>query len=187
MAAFDALTGPVLSSAGEEEKFTFQADSAPALPARKPLSSWAAIETASVVESPADDLFGTEPAGDATRTPAKLGEAFADFSVNRKESSATFGKWSAADTEPSTPEPSGAQQPPPGASAPGTTETTYDEPIGPQRRPEGLPRRGERSATTIASLLTEALAAYQATTDTADEQDETPRFTEDTGRHRSPE
>jgi hypothetical protein len=67
---------------------------------------------------------------------------------------------------------------------------TYDEPIGPERQPAGRPRRGERSATTIASLLTEALAAYQSTTE---EEDEPPRAPEplgdatNAGRHRSPE
>ena len=92
-------------------------------------------------------------------------------------------------------EPSGAGWGPSGASAAPTEAPTYDEPIGPQRRPEGLPRRGERSATTIASLLTEALAAYQSTTDDQGEPhhtldrfdsflaDEATAF----GRHRSPE
>jgi hypothetical protein len=61
--------------------------------------------------------------------------------------------------------------------------------------PQGLPRRGERSATTIASLLTEALAAYQSGTDDQQEPTPTPErfdsFVGDSaasaGRHRSPE
>ncbi|MFL6125522.1 hypothetical protein [Actinophytocola sp.] len=106
----------------------------------------------------------------------------------RNEVSATLGEWS---TRPSV-----AESAPSGASA----RPTYDEPIGPLPRPHGRLRRGERSATTIASLLTEALAAYQSSTDaaetagntaTTDEQDEPGRLSGDAataaGRHRSPE
>ena len=106
----------------------------------------------------------------------------------------------------SEPGPSAAQAEPSGASVaavgsnnrtaepPPAKTPTYDQPIGPERRPEGLPRRGERSATTIASLLTEALAAYQSTTDDEDEPHLAPErydFLGDpntiAGRHRSSE
>jgi GGDEF domain-containing protein len=106
-------------------------------------------------------------------------------------SSATSGDAQSAQK----PEPSGAGWAPSGASVAPTEAPTYDEPIGPQRRPEGLPRRGERSATTIASLLTEALAAYQSSADDQGEPHRTPErfdsFLADEatmfGRHRSPE
>lgn len=328
MAAFDALTGPVLSpfdddpaprdsepdgdtggdpgvsdsgvadSDGDDqdEKLAFRTDfgNGSGLPSRKPLKSWAQIESASVVDSPADNLFGAP----AEKKPfwASLGTAFgagepeeterpaappnreenswdsAELVVNPTdggrfstsaelraalwergfsepvaavpyelpsvvpgewiigpvrtslddEVSATFDERSADlgnDQEP----PSGAAETPSGASAELHAPTTaasgenaaatpltsddekaapsldphpfdvpiYDEPIGPQPRPEGLPRRGERSATTIASLLTEALAAYQSTTDDEDEPHRGPeRFDWDptaAGRHRSPE
>jgi hypothetical protein len=135
------------------------------------------------------------------------------------ESPVTFGEWSvggattshaepviknsdnipaatSGDTPATKPqEPSGDGWGPSGASAAPTEAPTYDEPIGPQPRPEGLPRRGERSATTIASLLTEALAAYQSTTDDQGEphhtMDRFDSFLADEatafGRHRSPE
>jgi cell division septation protein DedD len=352
MAAFDALTGPVLSpyddvpgddvprddlprddirrddisqddvpGASEpggdtpDEKQSFRADfgNGDGLPSRKPLKSWALLEAASVVDSPADGLFGAH----AEKAPfrSSLGAAFgageppdvppgtpeerteepsekrteesagepadggfaardgawgsAEWAVNPteggrfstsaelraalwepvaapyelpsvvpgewiigpvqtgpgNEASATFGEWS-HDTRGEQGPPSGAADVPSGASAelhrqtapiarpadahapltstatpttpaaPTTASTpvetpTYDEPIGPQPRPEGLPRRGERSATTIASLLTEALAAYQSTADEEDEPHRGPeRFDWDpttAGRHRSPE
>jgi hypothetical protein len=78
-------------------------------------------------------------------------------------------------------------------------ETTYDEPLGPPTRPDGPPRRGERSSATIASLLTEALAAYQSTAEDSESHRAPERFDSFlgdeaerqqsgvTGRHRSPE
>jgi hypothetical protein len=115
----------------------------------------------------------------------------------------TSGRPAAEPTAQSEPGPSAAQAEPSGASVAANNRTaptppaktpTYDQPIGPERRPEGLPRRGERSATTIASLLTEALAAYQSTTDDEDEPHLAPErydFLGDpntiAGRHRSSE
>ena len=187
MAAFDALDSPVLPSAeSEQEKFRVDFDASGGLPSRRPLKSWAELQSASTVESPADDLFGA--VGDKFESRGNLGDAFGAGA--KDEPSAVFDEWSAA--------PSGDAVPPSDASV---RQTTYDEPIGPQPRPRGLSRRGERSATTIASLLTEALAAYQSSTDSADtpsttanttgEQEEQQRHPEDSataaGRHRSPE
>ena len=294
MAAFDALTGPVLSrSAGDSssseqdpsgEKVTFRTefDNEGGLPSRRPLTSWAELESASVVDSPADDLFGTpvdkpsgtslgaafgaearEQAGEqpatsptteatfptsptteapfpttpatsstteatspttssatsaeppTTRAPFTTSDELRAALWGANESPATFGEWSTAgasratDATPATTtsgaepasvgvggevRPSGDGREPSGASV-GLDTPTYDEPIGPQPRPAGPRRRGERSATTIASLLTEALAAYQSTTDDQGEQPPAPErfdsFAGDPaihpGRHRSPE
>lgn len=168
MAAFDALTGPV---PGLRAEFDESAE----LPARKPAESWAQLESAGTVESPADKLFGTGSAGKTSDRPS-LGAAFAEFDAAEKKV-----------TEP---------------VKETVQETTYDEPIGPERRPAGPPRRGERSSATIASLLTEALAAYQSTAEDADSHRAPERFdsfvsdvSDDsdrqqsgvTGRHRSPE
>jgi hypothetical protein len=165
MAAFDALTGPV---PGLRADF----DDAVELPARKPAESWAEIETAAVVESPADALFGSEPT-DAGAPRSSLGAAFAEFdSVEKKV------------TEP---------------VKETVQETSYEQPIGPERRPAGLPRRGEKSSATIASLLTEAMAAYQSTAEDSEIRQVADRFdayaVDDAerpppgvrGRHRSPE
>jgi GGDEF domain-containing protein len=278
LAAFDALTGPVLSSGDDEPVFRTEFESAAELPARKPRKSWSELESSSVVESPAEELFGTPVEEAPPRHRASVGEAFGAseppaptdpgdrFATSAElraalwapapeapaepqaptepqtpaepqppvetqkkasaqnalsawvaahpanEGSATVGERSAngqrqhtdsgesstdSPAEPSTSDrtpptaPSGDGWPPSGASA----APVYDEPIGPQPRPHGLPRRGERSATTIASLLTEALAAYQSTTDDQHESARTPdRFDSlvgdpavDSGRHRSPE
>jgi GGDEF domain-containing protein len=215
MAAFDALTGPVPASpaldesrpaAETSEKPMFRVDFAKGteLPSRKPLRSWSELESASVVESPADGLFGA-PA--ETRDKPSLGAAFGGFSTEQPEQpgqpeepaglSAVFEQRTSAGFVGDKPsqEPSVAERGPSGASA-GLSATTYDHPIGPERRPEGLPRRGERSATTIASLLTEALAAYQATGDdengggpaTPDRHDSILGDPSSAaGRHRSPE
>ena len=175
MSAFDVLTspGPVAE-----------------LPSRKPRKSWQEIESSAVVESPADRLFGSEPAEPAEptapppRTPFKssLGAAFESFGL------------------PETPEPAPAKEPEPAQ--------TYDVPLGPQPRPPGEPSRRDRSdSTTIAGLLAEALAAYQSSAEDDEENKapEPPRkpepepfdrfddFLSDprqsgvTGRHRSPE
>lgn len=166
MAAFDALTGPL---PGLRAEF----DDAPELPARRPAKSWAELESSAVVESPADDLFGTEakPA-EKPRFRSSLGAAFAEFGAEKKV------------TEP---------------VKETVQETSYDEPIGPQPRPDGPPRRGERSSATIASLLTEALAAYQSTAEDSESHRAPERFdsfvSDDAerrqsgvrGRHRSPE
>jgi hypothetical protein len=220
MAALDALTGPVLSEPAVDFRTEF--GDGGGLPSRKPSKSWTELESSAVVESPADELFGKPAEKPRAGFKSALGAAFADFELpppveapsnapearvehtreastpdrRADESSDTFGERSAS--APSQAEesatdgtrPSNATRPPSGA----LVEPTYAEPIGPQRRPAGLPRR-ERSATTIASLLTEALAAYQSTTDG---QDESPRAPESTlgdaddeaaasGRHRSPE
>lgn len=169
MAAFDALTGPV---PGLRAEF----DDAVELPARKPAESWAELETAAVVESPADKLFGTEPAApDAPRS--SLGAAFAEFDTVEK----------AVEKKVTEPVKETVQ------------ETSYDQPIGPERRPAGLPRRGEKSSATIASLLTEAMAAYQSTAEDSETRQAADRLdayaVEDAeppppgvrGRHRSPE
>jgi hypothetical protein len=287
MAAFDALTGPVPSqpasdSSSEQdpsgEKFTFRTefDNGDGLPSRKPLTSWAELESAAVVDSPADELFGkpvdtssrsslsdafggepreqtgeqpapspTTPAASPTTsstsaTPAASPDTSTTSSTTSaafparpasittsdelraalwgaNESPATFGERSpaggsrAAEAAPegaaTTPGPSGAEadpvgaevrpsgdgREPSGASVGLDAAPTYDEPIGPQPRPAGPRRRGERSATTIASLLTEALAAYQSSTDEQDEQPPAPErydsFAGDPvinpGRHRS--
>ncbi|WP_459716679.1 GGDEF domain-containing protein [Actinophytocola sp. KF-1] len=165
MAAFDALTGPV---PGLRAEF----DDAPELPARKPAESWARIESSAAVESPADELFGAEPA-DTGAPRSSLGAAFAEFGAVEKKV-----------TEP-------VKEP--------VQETSYDAPIGPEPRPDDLPRRGERSSATIASLLTEALAAYQSTAEDAEVHRAPERFdsfvSDDAdrqqsgvrGRHRSPE
>jgi hypothetical protein len=181
MAAFDALTGPL---PGLRAEF----DGAAELPARKPAKSWTELETSAVVESPADDLFGKGPAAEPetgteavaeVRAPEKrkfrssLGAAFAEFGATEKKV-----------TEP---------------VKETVQETSYDEPIGPPPRPDNLPRRGERSSATIASLLTEALAAYQSTAEDAEEHraperfdsfvgdDAEPQQSGVRGRHRSPE
>lgn len=143
MAAFDALTGPV---PGLRAEF----DDAAELPARRPAKSWAELQSSAVVESPADELFGSEVA-EKPRFRSSLGAAFAEFGADDP-------------TEKNVTEPVKET----------VQETTYDEPIGPPPRPNDLPRRGERSSATIASLLTEALAAYQSTA-------------EDTESHRTPE
>jgi GGDEF domain-containing protein len=166
MAAFDALTGPL---PGLRAEF----DDAAELPARRPAKSWAELESSAVVESPADDLFGTEvkPA-EKPKFRSSLGAAFAEFGAEKKV------------TEP---------------VKETVQETSYDEPIGPQPRPDGPPRRGERSSATIASLLTEALAAYQSTAEDSESHRAPERFdsfvSDDAdrqqsgirGRHRSPE
>lgn len=102
---------------------------------------------------------------------------------------------SAAQAEPSGASVAGVGQAGHTAEPPPVKAPTYDEPFGPERRPEGLPRRGERSATTIASLLTEALAAYQSTADDEGPAAERYDFLGDphtdpntiAGRHRSTE
>ena len=188
MSAFDVLTapGPVASADMEETRFEPRAElaSSAELPARKPRSSWQEIESNAVVESPADTLFGDEPAARPPRTPFKssLGAAFESFGL---------------------PEPEPAKEP---AKEPAPAQT-YDVPLGPQPRPPGEPSRRDRSdSTTIAGLLAEALAAYQSSTEDAeDEAVEAPRkpepepfdrfddFLSDprqsgvTGRHRSSE
>ncbi|MFI7680384.1 hypothetical protein [Actinophytocola sp. NPDC049390] len=134
MAAFDALTGPVPNLRAEVAGAT-------ELPARTPAESWARIESSAVVESPADELFGTEPA-DTDAPRSSLGAAFADFGGTEKKV-----------TEP---------------VKETVQEPSYDAPIGPEPRPDDLPQRGERSSATIASLLTEALAAYQSTAEDAE-------------------
>lgn len=137
-----------------------------------------------------------QPPAPATQAPAepKPVESAAG-AASGSEASATVGEWSAVRTgEPIqavVDEPPGDGRGPSGASA----EPTYDAPIGPQPMPRGLPRRGERSATTIASLLTEALAAYQSTNDDQQEPASTPPRVDSlvgdsaaqAGRHRSPE
>jgi hypothetical protein len=168
MAAFDALTGPL---PGLRADF----DDAAELPARRPAKSWAELESSAVVESPADDLFGTEAGTEPEEKPkfrSSLGAAFAEFGAEKKV------------TEP---------------VKETVQETSYDEPIGPQPRPDGPPRRGERSSATIASLLTEALAAYQSTAEDSESHRAPERFdsfvSDDAerqqsgvpGRHRSPE
>ncbi|HEX6351611.1 hypothetical protein [Actinophytocola sp.] len=206
MAAFDALTGPVPTSSDEDPegvKSGFRVDlgSGIELPSRKPLTSWAALESSAVVESPAEGLFGksTEP-GDTPPSGAAFSANEPDglSAVFEQRTSSGFLAVSAPGDRvggAAKGEPSVAEREPSGASA-GLSATTYDHPIGPEPRPEGLPRRGERSATTIASLLTEALAAYQATGDDGgDEEPRTPdrfdSFMGDPntamGRHRSPE
>jgi GGDEF domain-containing protein len=139
-------------------------------------------------------------------TPTSTPSETTQTPTHTSELSATFGEWSANTTAPPTAaetasppaEPSTTPTPPPVARSQhsgASVEPTYAEPIGPQRRPRGLPRRGERSATTIASLLTEALAAYQSTNDDQEEPPRTPErfdsFVGDeataAGRHRSPE
>jgi hypothetical protein len=142
MAAFDALTGPV---PGLRAEF----DDAPELPARKPAESWARLESSAAVESPADELFGAEPA-DTDAPRSSLGAAFAEFGTVEKKV-----------TEP-------VKEP--------VQETSYDAPIGPEPQPENRPRRGERSSATIASLLTEALAAYQSTAEDAEAHRAPERF-----------
>ena len=85
MAAFDALTGPVLSSSDEDQNdapsFRTNFDSGAGLPSRKPLKSWAELQSSAVVESPADDLFGAP--GELPPAPGKssLSDAFADFDI----------------------------------------------------------------------------------------------------------
>ncbi|TDV38752.1 hypothetical protein [Actinophytocola oryzae] len=319
LAAFDALMGPVLSRRDNDDTtdrptFRTEFDDEPGLPSREPLTSWSALESASVVDSPAEDLFG-EPLETPHRS--SLGAAFADFAagdppparpeeheipkeppapqkpaeermtmaelraalwerVSRPtpeepvgptppspqtptpeptapptapadalsawvaahpaneassaehppahgtngvaahrvtEVSSTVGEWSDRRNTPaddsgksstnSDPRPSASDDVPSGPNGrpsgdgwtPSTASAapTYDEPIGPRPRPHGLPRRGERSATTIASLLTEALAAYQSTTDDQQEPAHTPDrgdspadgLPPNPGRHRS--
>jgi hypothetical protein len=139
------------------------------------------LESSSVVESPADDLFGAEAAPPEKRTPrapfkSALGAAFAAYGEPEPAPAAEVSV-----TPPATP--------------------TYDEPIGPPTRPEHMPRRDRSDSTTIAGLLAEALAAYQSSSE--DDLDETPSAPEPldrfdsflndsrqsgfSGRHRSPE
>ncbi|MFC4858241.1 hypothetical protein [Actinophytocola glycyrrhizae] len=124
-------------------------DDAPELPARKPAQSWAELRSAATVESPADDLFGAE-ADDTPKPRSSLRDAFAEFGVAEKKV-----------TEP---------------VKETVQETTYDESIGPRPRPAGPLRRGEKSSATIASLLTEALAAYQSTAEDVESDGAPERF-----------
>ena len=123
-----------------------------------------------MVESHADELFGGELA-EKPKFRSSLGAAFDSAGKDPGEKKVT---------EP-------------------VKETTYDEPLGPPTRPPGLSRRGERSSATIASLLTEALAAYQSTAEDAESHLAPERFDSFAGdeaeqpppgvrgRHRSPE
>ncbi|MGB3437495.1 MAG: diguanylate cyclase [Actinophytocola sp.] len=141
-------------------------------PVRTPAQSRADVDTADVEESPMDKLFGTG-SGQRAKFRSSLGAAFAELGVTEKKV-----------TEP-------VKEP--------VQETAYDEPIGPPPRPAGPPRRGEKSSATIASLLTEALAAYQSTAEDSEPHrgqerfdsvvgdDPEPRQPGVQGRHRSPE
>ncbi len=171
----DAGPGSATKPSEEPAEPVFRADfrDPKNLPSRRPAKSFADLRSAAVVDSPTGDLFGEPAEKPAT---SSLGAAF------------------------------GAGNEPPNAPVPNENsvtepvkETTYDVPIGPERQPPGLPRRGERSSATIASLLTEALAAYQSST-SEDESHRTPErfdsFLGDDGerqqfgvpgRHRSPE
>jgi hypothetical protein len=182
-------SGEAASDAEPSSDQPFQAsfEAAPQLRSRKPLTSWAELESSSVVESPADDLFGLEPAEKRPpRAPFKsaLGAAFAAFG---EPEPALDAEGSVTPADPNKP--------------------TYDEPIGPPTRPHDMPRRDRSDSTTIAGLLAEALAAYQSSTegdDDEDDDDEEQRqapepldrfdsFLNDSrqsgfsGRHRSPE
>jgi hypothetical protein len=146
-------------------------DGAGELPARKPAQSWARLESSTVAESPAEESFGAEVVK-KPRFRSSLGAAFAELGAPER-------------TEKKVTEPVKET----------VQETSYDQPLGPERRPAGPPRRGERSSATIASLLTEALAAYQSTAEDAeshhagDPVDPAPGEPrpEGRGRHRSAE
>jgi GGDEF domain-containing protein len=172
----------------EKSSFRVAFEDAPALPSRKPATSWAQIQSAAVVESPADQLFGQ--AADTPRPSfrSSLGAAFAEFGGEDEGTGPTGGRTDHNNHdagEKSVTEP--------------VKETTYDVPLGPEREPAGMPRRGERSSATIASLLTEALAAYQSSTSDDASHRAPERFdsflADDgereqsgaSGRHRSPE
>lgn len=211
MAAFDALTGPAPVANDSDDNDTdndvdnlpFRAafDAAPELPSRKPLKSWAELQSAAVIESPADDLFGQQTATRPRRERFKssLGAAFEAF--GQPEPPATPA------APPATPEqPKTAEQPKttaPTTAEPKAEEPTYAEPLGPPTRPDDMPRRDRSDSTTIAGLLAEALAAYQSSTEEDEAEPEPPQAPDrfDTflqnaddrqqsgvhGRHRSPE